>query len=71
MPLKTNVGVSRKVSDNSYGSYGADVHLEVELDSTLINNPELFQERIRQVFRLAKQAIDEELARQQGTAPQA
>jgi hypothetical protein len=64
MPLKTNVGVNRKVADNNYGSRGASVNLEVELDSTLINDPERFHERIRQVFRLAQQAVDEELARQ-------
>jgi hypothetical protein len=66
MPLKTNVGVSRKVADNNYGSRGASVNLEVELDSTLINEPERFHDRIRQVFRLAQQAIDEELNRQHG-----
>jgi len=66
MPLKTNVGVSRKVSDNSYGSRGASVNLEVELDSTLIQEPERFHDRIRQVFRLAQQAIDQELNRQHG-----
>ncbi len=64
MPLKTNVGVSRKVSDNQYGSRGASVNLEVELDSSLIQEPERFHDRIRQVFRLAQQAIDEELNRQ-------
>ena len=42
------------------------MNLEVELDSGLINDPERFHERIRQVFRLAQQAIDEELNRQQG-----
>lgn len=68
MPLKTNIGVSRKVADNNYGSRGASVNLEVELDSTLINDPERFHERIRQVFRLAQQAIDDELNRQQGNA---
>ena len=66
MPLKTNVGVSRKVSDNQYGSRGASVNLEVELDSALIQEPQRFLDRIRQVFRLAQQAIDEELNRQQG-----
>ncbi len=65
MPLKTNVGVSRKVADNNYGSRGASVNLEVELDSSLIQEPERFHDRIRQVFRLAQQAIDEELNRQQ------
>ena len=66
MPLKTNVGVSRKVSDNQYGSRGASVNLEVELESALIQEPQRFLDRIRQVFRLAQQAIDEELNRQQG-----
>lgn len=64
MPLKTNVGVNRKLADNNYGSRGASVNLEVELDSTLIQEPERFLDRIRQVFRLAQQAVDEELARQ-------
>ena len=71
MPLRTNIGVSRKVADNNYGSRGAGVNLEVELDSALINEPERFHDRIRQVFRLAQQAVDEELTRQQqgsGTA---
>ncbi|MGA2617370.1 MAG: hypothetical protein ABSF26_07155 [Thermoguttaceae bacterium] len=67
MPLKTNVGVSRKIADNNYGSRGASVNLEVELDSSLIQDPERFQDRIRQVFRLAQQSIDEELTRQQQT----
>ena len=64
MPLKTNIGVNRKVADNNYGSRGCSVNLEVELDSSLIQEPERLQERIRQVFRLAQQAVDEELSRQ-------
>jgi len=63
MPLKTNVGVSRKVADNNYGSRGASVNLEVELDSRLIDEPDRLQERIRQAFRLAQQAVDDELSR--------
>ena len=64
MPLKANVGSSRKIADNNYGSRGASVNLEVELDSSLIHEPERFHERIRHVFRMAQQAVDEELARQ-------
>jgi hypothetical protein len=64
MPLRANIGVSRKVADNNYGSRGASVNLEVELDSSLIQEPERLQERIRQVFRLAQVSVDEELARQ-------
>ena len=65
MPLKTNIGVSRKVADNNYGSRGANVNLEVELDSGLIQQPDRFMDRVRQIFRLAQQAVDEELNRQQ------
>jgi hypothetical protein len=64
MPLKTNVGVNRKVADNNYGSRGASVNLEVELDSSLIQEPERLQERIRQLFRLAKLSVDDELSGQ-------
>ncbi len=65
MALKANVGVSRKVADNNYGSRGASVNVEVELESALVNEPERFFDRIRQVFRLTQQSIDEELTRQQ------
>ena len=34
MPLKLNVGVSRKVGLPDYGSVGASCNVEVELDST-------------------------------------
>jgi hypothetical protein len=64
VPLKTNIGVNRKVADNNFGSRGASVNLEIELDSGLIQDPERLQDRIRQVFRLAQQAVDEELSRQ-------
>ena len=64
MPLKANVGVSRKVADNNYGSRGASVNLEVELDSSSIQDPERLQDRIRQIFHMAEQAVDEELAQQ-------
>jgi hypothetical protein len=69
MPLRTNVGISRKIADNNYGSRGASVNLEVELDSSLVQEPERLQERIRHVFRLAQQSVDEELARQQNPQP--
>jgi hypothetical protein len=39
MPLKLNVGASRKVTDNNYGSRGASVNLEMELDTTLVTDP--------------------------------
>ena len=61
MPMKLNVGLSRKVGEPNYGSRGATVNLELELDSTLVAEPERLQERIRELFGLAKASIDEEL----------
>ena len=61
MPMKLNVGLSRKVGEPNYGSRGATVNLELELDSTLVAEPERLQERIRELFGLAKASIEEEL----------
>ena len=61
MPMKLNVGLSRKVGEPNYGSRGATVNLELELDSTLVAEPERLQERIRELFGLANASIDEEL----------
>lgn len=61
MPLKLNVGLSRKIGTANYGSRGASVNLELELDSSIVTAPERLQERIRQMFVLAKSSIEEEL----------
>lgn len=61
MPLKLNLGLSRKVGEPNYGSRGASVNLEVEVDSTLIGEPAKFQERIRQLFGLVRTSLAEEL----------
>ena len=61
MPMKLNVGLSRKVGEPNYGSRGASVNLELELDSTLVEQPERLRDRIRQLYQLAKASVDEEL----------
>ena len=61
MPMKLNVGLSRKVGEANYGSRGATVNLELEVDSTLAAEPDRLQERIRELFGFAKMSIDEEL----------
>lgn len=60
--LKLNVGFTKKVGEANYGSRGATVNLELELDSSLVGDAERLRERIKQLFVMAKSAVDEELA---------
>ena len=61
MPMKLNVGASRKVTDNNYGSRGASINLEMELDTALVAEPAKLQEKIRSLFGVAREALSEEL----------
>lgn len=61
MPLKLNVGASKKVGESNYGSRGASVNLEMELDSGLMNDPPKLQEKIRALFGLVRTSLAEEL----------
>ncbi|REJ65347.1 MAG: hypothetical protein DWQ31_18285 [Planctomycetota bacterium] len=61
MPLTLNVGVNRKIGEANYGSRGASVNLQLELESDLVKQPGRLRDRIRQLFDLAKQSVEEEL----------
>jgi hypothetical protein len=61
MPLKLNIGASRKVTDNNYGSRGASVNLEIELDTALVADPPKLQAKIRRLFQLVGTSLAEEL----------
>ena len=66
MPIKLNVGVSRKVGLPDYGSAGASCNLELELDSTLLERDlDAFHAQIRGAYVAAHQAVHDELARLQ------
>ena len=69
MPLKLNIGFSKKIGESNYGSRGAVVNLEIECDSGLVDQPDQLKERIRQMFQLAKASVEEEL--NGNTAPKA
>jgi hypothetical protein len=71
MPLKLNVGLSKKVGLPDYGSLGASCNVEVELDAQLMaRDTNQFQQQVRQAFAACSQAVQDELARQ-STASQA
>lgn len=59
--LKLNVGLSRKVGEANYGSRGASVNLELEVEAGLVNEPDTLRGRVRQLFHMARSSIQEEL----------
>jgi len=61
MPVKLNIGLSRKVGEANYGSRGASVNLEVEIDSGVISDQQRFQERVRSLYAMARRSVNEEL----------
>lgn len=69
--LKLNAGISRKVGEPDYGSRGASVNLELEVESELVRDPEGLMERIRRLFTLARQAVDQELGNKRNPDPRA
>src|SRR3954454_21601191 len=67
MPLRLNVGVSRKLGLENYSSVGASCNIDIELENGLLEQDlDPFDSRVRDVFVVANQAINEELAREQG-----
>jgi hypothetical protein len=67
MPLKLNVGVSKKVGLPDYGSAGATCNIEMELDTHLLETDlDGFHKCVRSVYVAARQAVHDELARLQG-----
>ena len=67
MPLKLNVGLSKKMGLPRYGSLGAACHVEVELDSSLLSqDAERFQEHVRRAYIACAQAVNDELSRHRG-----
>jgi len=61
MPIKLNCGLSRKVADQNYGSRGASINVEVEVESSLAGNPTALKDRIKRIFGLVRDSLTEEL----------
>ena len=61
MITKLNCGVSRKIGAPNYGSRGASVNVELELDSSAAQDAQILHDRIRKLFAVARDAVAEEL----------
>lgn len=58
MPLKLNVGLSKKIGQPDYGSLGASCSVELELNSSLLQTDlDGFHERASRVFAACRQAV--------------
>ena len=69
MAIKLNIGLSRKVGEVNYGSRGASINLEVELDNGVLNDPAQLRDRVSDLYMLARQSVDEELQRPADAGP--
>ena len=59
--LKLNVGLNRKVGEPNYGSRGGSVNMEVELDNSLMQEPERLRETVSRLFAMVRQSLELEL----------
>ena len=59
--LKLNIGFNRKVGEANYGSRGASVNLEIEVESGVVREPDKLQAKIGYLFELAKASVEAQL----------
>ena len=61
MAIKINVGVSKKIGLPDYGSAGSHCNIEIEADNSILDNLDLFLQRVNNACELARQSVDAEL----------
>ena len=65
MPMTVTTGLSKKVGTANYGSVGALCNITFEADHNLLEHDlEGFQQRVKNAFVAARQAVQDQLARE-------
>ena len=69
MPIKLNVGLSRKVGQPNFGSVGACCNVDIELDQqTIRDDPQVLHRRVQEAFAICRQAVEAELSQSHSDA---
>lgn len=68
MPMKLNCGWSQKVGQPDFGSLGASVNLELEIESDVIRQPQMLRRKLEYLFGQAREAVEAELQTRQNGA---
>jgi hypothetical protein len=63
MPIRVNVGLSKKIGQPDYGSLGTHCNVEFELDGSYDNgSSQHFQDAVRRAYVACRQAVETEIA---------
>ena len=66
MPVKVNIGLSKKIGQPDYGSLGASCNVEFELDGGYDNGSSThFQDAVRRAYVACRQAVESEISTRQ------
>ena len=61
MPLILTVSQSKKIGEPNFGSKGASVTLQIEVDSSMASDPSRLQQQICELFQQSRAAVEQEL----------